>query len=410
MKKIIVLLLAGLLLASCAPKKNDQVVEKDNGKVVKQTPSIVPSNQLGGSEYKIILPFRPSKARGVTTNQISNRLDIDEIEDGLKRHSQQEFDPKDYYFEEGQYLTEDMVYDWLGRQLSKKDLEAAVQREVKKKRAQGYTVDEKAIRKNLQLGLNPSINTTAKSKEIEKEFRNKPKYLSLILEQDYLKKREDNKVELAGVSVALAMKSVYRFQTETGGPYHYENISKKEMQKQGEILAQQVVDRMRKTKGLQNVPIMVALYREASQESPVPGNFVSKTMVDSGETKVGSWEDISEKYVLFPSDQAKKSYFDDYQAIKSFGDDVAKYFPNYVGIIGEGFYVNKDLQKLTIEVPIEFYGKSEVTGFTQYAYGLIQEKFPPHYDLEVKVTSNEQLESLITREKGEKDPVVHILH
>ena len=64
---------------------------------------------------------------------------------------------------------------------------------------------------------------------------------------------------------------------------------------------------------------------------------------------------------------------------------------------------------MKIEIPIEFYGKSEVVGFTQYAYGLIKDKFPNHYDIEVQVTSNQKLESLITRKKGEKDPTVHIL-
>lgn len=406
MKKVCVLLLSVLLLASCSQKSDDQVVQNDKRKAVKETPSIVPSNQLSADQYKIILPFRPSKARGVITNQMANRLDIDEMEDGLKRHSIKEFDPEDYYFEEGQYLTEDMVYDWLGRGLTKKQLDKEVKAEVKKKEAEGYTVNEKSIRRQLQLGLNPSISDNP----TEKDFREKPKYLSHILEQDYLKKKEDNSVELAGISIGLAMKSVYKFQTETGGPNHYEKISKAEMKKQGEKIAQEIIERVRDIKGLKDVPVMIAIYREESQDSPVPGSFVAKTTVDGGDTQIGNWKDIDERYVLFPSEKAKKSYFDDYQAIKSFGDDIAKYFPNYVGYVGEGFYVNDELQQLTIEVPIEFYGKSEVTGFTQYAYGLIQEKFPAHYDLEVKITSNEKLESLITRKKGDKNPTVHILH
>lgn len=406
MKKTAAILLSVLLLASCAPNKSDELVKKKDTKERKETPSIVPSYQLSDDQYKIILPFRPSKARGVISNQIANRVDIDEMEEGLKRHSTKEFSPNEYYFEEGQYLTEDMVYDWLGRDLTKKQVDQEVKTQTEKKRKDGYTVDEKEIRKGLGNGLNPPISDGAK----EDDYREHPRYLSHILEQDYLHKKKDDTVELAGISIGLALKSVYRFQTEVGGPSYYEKISKADMEKNGEKIAQKVVDRMRKIKGLKNVPIMIGLYREESQESPVPGNFVSKTMVHQGETEIGKWEKIKENHVLFPSDNAKKNYFDDNQAIKSFGDDIAKYFPNYVGVVGEGFYTNNDLQRLTIEVPIEFYGKSEVTGFTQYAYGLIQEKFPEHYDLEVKITSNNRLESLITREKGDKKPAVHILH
>src|SRR5699024_11614620 len=81
------------------------------------------------------------------------------------------------------------------------------------------------------------------------------------------------------------MKSVYRYQTETGGPYYYKKISKKEMQAQGEQIAQKIVNRMRDVKELKNVPIFVMLYREEEQSSPVPGNFVSKAYVDKGEQR-----------------------------------------------------------------------------------------------------------------------------
>lgn len=380
MKKMMVYLLGTVLLiaiaAGCAPKGKEEVItdEKDDAK--KEQPSIVPSYQLSEDNYKTILPFRSSKARGVITNQLANRLDIDEIEEGLQRHSVQVYNPKDYYFEEGQYLTEETVYEWLGRKEKGED------------------------------GLNPSIKNDASKKEQEE----KPRYISHILEQNYLKKKDDDSVELAGVSIALAMKSVYRFQTETGGPYYYKDIPHKEMIEKSEEIAQEVINRMRKIKGLKNVPIYVMLYKEEEQSAPVPGNFVQKTSVGKGETKIAKWEAVKEKYVLFPSGKAKKKHFEDYETIMNFGKDISTYFPNYVGMVGEGFYINDELQQVKLDIPIEFYGKSEVTGFTQYAYGLIKDKFPTHYDIELQISSNKKLESLITRDKGEKEPTVHILH
>ena len=99
-----------VLMVGCAPNSKDEVVKDDKGNTKKEEPSIVPNYQLSDDDYKTILPFKPSEARGIITDQLANRLDVDEIEEGLKRHSKQVYDPKDYYFEEGQYLTKDMVY------------------------------------------------------------------------------------------------------------------------------------------------------------------------------------------------------------------------------------------------------------------------------------------------------------
>lgn len=60
-----------------------------------------------------------------------------------------------------------------------------------------------------------------------------------------------------------------------------------------------------------------------------------------------------------------------------------------------------------METPIEFRGKAEVIGFTQYVYGMVVETLPDYYDLEINITANGRQESLLTREAGEK-PFVHI--
>lgn len=372
MKKISIFLLSILvLLTSCVPGLNNeddellQTEEQPTGQ-----PSIVPTYKLSDEEYSVVLPYRTSKARGVTTHQMGdNRLDINELEQGLMRHSKEYFDPSQYYFEEGQYLDSTTVYEW---------------------------IDE----------LNPKVKTNAK----EEEYRENPRYLTHILEQNFLKRNEDKTVELVGVSIGLAMKSQYRFQTEVGGPYYYEPITEKKMLAEGEKLAQTILERIREIDGLQNVPIMFAIYREEKQGSAVPGNFVAKTYVEEGDRKINDWGMLNEEYILFPSSEAEKKYFDDAQIVNTFGKDIANFFPNYVGYIGEGYYVNEQLQKLTIEVPIEFNGKAEIVGFAQYTYGLVKDKFPNNYDVEIKITSSDQLEGYIYREAGEEDPIVHLFN
>lgn len=407
MRKLTILLIGVLLfITSCAPNsKENEIVQKENEQT-NQEISIVPSYQLSDTSYKMVLPFRPSKARGIIVGQLGNRLDIDEMEDGLRRHSTEVFDPKKYFFEEGQYLSANTVYSWLGRYLTDDQLKTAFDKEVKRRKAEGLNVNEETIRTNLQLGLNPAIEDNSDKKE---QMEN-PRYLSHILEQNYLKKNEDNSVELVGVSIGLALKSVYRYQTETGGPSYYQDIPMEDMLREGKKIAQTVLERLRAMEDLNNVPIMIALYREEEHASPVPGNFVAKTYVPGSDMMIGDWEKTNEEYILFPSEQAKKKYFDDYEIVKSFGKEIATYFPNYVGYIGEGFYLDEELKKLSIEIPIEFFGGSEVIGFTQYTYGVVKSMFPNRYDLEIVIKSSERMESVIYWNAGEEDPTIHIFH
>jgi|SRR5690625_20783 len=372
MKRVLLLLLCSLLIMTgCMNiRKQEDIVQTDEENETEV--SILPSHQLSKSQYKMLLPFRPSAARDAITNQITNRVDIDELEDGLRRHSTSVFDPEKYVYEDGQYFTTNQIF---------------------------ALIDE----------LNPEIEEKKKKEDQIDEHRKNPRVFSHILEQNYLKRKEDT-VELVGVSIGISLKSVYRFTVETGGSYYYEDIPMDEMLEEGKRIAEIVLNNARDIEGLENVPIMIALFREEKQSSPVPGNFVAKTVVGEGERSIGKWEKISEKHVLLSSSQSTGKYSEDYQKVKSFGEKISQYFPNYVGVIGEGFYIDDQLSSLTIEVPIEFYGRSEIVGFTQYAYGLVKEIFKNHYDLEVIISSSDKTESTIYRAAGEDEPNVHIFH
>lgn len=402
-KRIIVFLLGTLLiLTSCVQKKStEEILPTEDG--TEQEISIVPTYKLSEENYRMILPYRPSQARGVIVNQISNRLDINEVESGLRRLSTAVFDPEKYYFEEGQYLSESLVYTWLGRKLTKDQLEKAVEDEIARIKRDGRTVNEESIRKNLQAGLNPSI----KNNKDEDEQRESPRYISHILEHNFLEKKDD-KVSLKGMSIAISLKSVYRFQTETGGPYLYEKIPEDEMLKQGKAAAEKIIERLRDMEELEDIPIMIALYQEQEQGSPISGNFIAQTTVGQGDDEIDDWEKIDEKNVLFPSEEAKSDHVEDYEVLQKFGLDIAEYFPNYVGYIGKGFYNKGNLQKLTIEIPIELYSAGEVIGFTQYVYGVVLKNFPDQYDIEITISSANRVESFIYREAGKEEPVVHI--
>lgn len=375
MKKSIFFFLGILLiLSSCGPKNiydnnnnNDEVVEDDEGDEAKQETSLVPSDKLSDSNYQTPVPYKTSEARGVITRQIANRLDIDEMEEGLRRHSKSVFDPDDYLFEEGQNLDEDTVLEWLEK--------------------------------------GPEIEELLSDDEADKisEEDEDSTFLSHILEQNFLEREDDDTTELAGVSIGLSLKSVY--QKDDGS---MKSIPKKDVQKEGEEIAQNVLERMRKIDELEDVPILIALYQEESEDSPVPGNYIAEAEVESGDMSIKDWDDIDEEHVLFPSDEAEDDHFEEDQVIEDFGDEIKDYFPNYVGVIGKGFYADDELAKLNLEIPLDFNGKGEIIAFTQYVNGLIKDMFPVGYNLEVEITSSDELESILYQEPDEEEPTVHI--
>ncbi|PAF36377.1 hypothetical protein CHH58_13290 [Terribacillus saccharophilus] len=404
MKKLAGVLSIGalVLLASCGPSGGGEEEVKQETADGGEKTSVVSSYNFSDEEYKVLLPYESGKskgvvnyetsaARGVIINQIANRLDIDEVEEGLRNHSKDVFSPDDYYFREGQMLDSDTLYSWIGRY-------AKAQKDDKGK----TSPDEEAK----ELGLNPELN---EDKASEKDFRDNPKYLSHILEQDYMVEDDNGDIKLGGVSIALAMKSEYQFTTGGKGPYR-EEIPEDKMLAQANEMSKKIVERMRNIDGLSEVPIHITVYQEAKKESVVPGNFVAETTVDKGSSSVGDWDKIDEKNVLFPSDDANENHPDESQYISAFTTKVASFFPNYTGMVGRGFYQNDELKKLTIDIPIQFEGNAEVVAFTQYAYSQIMDIFPNYYDLEINITSNDQTEAIITREHDTKEPEVYILN
>ncbi|TFB14269.1 CamS family sex pheromone protein [Filobacillus milosensis] len=366
MKKVALLLAITLMISGCSPKfeSDEEVVQDNTENPEEEQRSIVPS-QISKGQYQTILPYKPSAARGIITRQVANRYDIDELEQGLIRHAKGTFDPEKYLFQEGQYLTSELIYKW---------------------------IDE----------LNPE-KKNSKSREYHE---NNPRVFSHIVEHNYLVRGDGNRVELAGIAIGVALKSEYQFDIE--GRDYIQSISKEQMLETGKEVTESLLTRIRKIKELQDVPVMVALYRQNTNNAIIPGNFVAKTEVEPSAQIVDEWTSIDEKYVLFPSNEAETDFYDHSEMMKEFRQSVQNYFPNYIGVIGKGFYVDDKLKELTINIPIEFYGKQEVVGFSQHVYGLILEHFPNNFDLEITVESQKRQEAVLVRKAGEDEPMIHI--
>ncbi|WML24053.1 CamS family sex pheromone protein [Neobacillus sp. OS1-33] len=375
------------LLSACAPnfQKQNEVVqtkEKVKGK------AIIPKYNISDSYYRTILPFEPGEARGLVVNNINTRYDLNEFEMGLMRIAQNSFDTEKYLFREGQEIKGKTIKLLLNRKYTKEQFNA-LQR------------DNKELKESENIGLNP-VDTGKKGEP------SSPIYLAHILEHDYLIKNENDKVTLGGVTIGLALNSIYYYKKTSDGDTFEQKIPQSEMVREGKKIAAEVVKRMRNINSLKEIPITIALFEQASKSSVVPGNFITYSTVDKGSATLNSWENVNEKYYLFPSKDAQDEHRDDVTAFLNFKQDVEEYFPNYNGVIGRAFYMGDQLQDLSITIPIQFYGKTEGIGFTQYVTGLVMEHFPKYLSVSVSVTSVDGPEALIVRKANETEPFVHI--
>jgi protein involved in sex pheromone biosynthesis len=397
-KKLFMVLASALVLTACAPNfgEQEEIVQETEDDSKEQ--AIIPKYNISDSYYKMILPFKPGEARGLVSEQLNTRLDIDEFETGLMRVAQDTFSPDNYLYQEGQYLSGDVIESWLKRKLVGEKLQQA-QEEAPKKDKNNTGADEKYV----EVGLNPALPEGNNLEELNSE---NPIYLAHMLEHNYLIRKDDT-VELGGVVIGLAMNSVHYFKQEDG--YAREKkISRNELFAKGKEMAEIIINRVRNTKGLEKVPIVIAIYEQEEKKSIVPGNFIAKTIVKENSNTIGKWDGIDEDYYFFPSDEATSDYRDDAQMFNRFKTDIEEFFPNYVGVVGKAFYKNAELNNLDIEIPMQFYSKSEVIAFTQFVTGKVMEHFPSYISLEVNVSSTNGQEALIIKKPDQEEPTVHI--
>jgi protein involved in sex pheromone biosynthesis len=380
-KRLSAALAALLILGGCAPtfEKQDQVVQENQDSESKK--AIIPNFQISNDYYKTMLPYDTSKTRGVVVNDLGSRYDINEIENGLLRVAQNRFPTNEYFFKEGQFLTKKTVDSWLQRKFTSEQLA------------------EKGLKESENLGLNP----------VQTKGEDAPIYLAHIVEHNYLmKKKDDNKVTLGGVVIALSLNSVNYETNLSTGTRTVKNISNEILKEQGAKMAGEVLKRMREKKDLQNVPIMIALYKQAPKQQVVPGEFFAYTTVEKGISTIENWEGVDEEYFIFPSPQTAENHPNDNKIFQELKKEIENYFPVFTGVTGEALYQNQKLTKLNLEVALTFNGKTETIGFAQYLSNLIGKNAPEDWEVELLIQSSYGPEALVVKKKGSKETYMHI--
>ncbi|MGE1126793.1 CamS family sex pheromone protein [Bacillus wiedmannii] len=384
MKRLILLASSlTIVLGGCSFGKKDEAQNSTKGSMI----------SISNDSYKTPIPYEKGSANGlvtVSTDNIINRLNSDELEIGLTRVANKFFNPKEYSLQNGNTL-------------DKITLEALLLRKRTEKQQEDLIKD--LGREIPNTGLNPLIPDGKEHNE--EENKKNPEYIAGIVEQNYFLQK-DKQNELGGIVIGLAMNSIHYFKEE----HDYQReapINEKKLISEGKKIANDILKIIHQKSETKDVPIIFAIYQQGAQSALIPGSILTYGKVDKGEEKITDWENTNEKYSLFPSEDALTNHRDDSMMLSNFTEKIHTYFPEGITVVGKGFYIDGALNDLQIDISTNLIGTAELIGFTQYITGLVMEKFPDYLPIHITIKTANQVKALIEHKKGETAPIVKIL-
>lgn len=356
LKKYILFFMSPLIfLVSCSG--GEQAVKSDEK-------MYIPSTAQKKKVYEIKQPVKFNISRGLILSNMNNSLNINEIENGLMDLSINYFSTKKFYMQEGQYLDEEIISQWLKRESK-----------------EGF-------------GLNPAIKkSTGKVLEDEK---NTPKILSHILEQNFINK-ENGKVE--GMSLAISLNEFYDIRVADDAGLIYtdqvkvdaNNDSVNDVENYGKKITEIIIKDIRNNKKIPDVPIYITLFQESNKNDIIPGIFLAETFIPKGKDKIDEWVNIDKKNYTFPSDLLYSIDKNTYDRMLIFKEDIQKNFVHLnPKIIGKLRYEKGNLKDLKIEVHVPLINNNELIGLLQLTGSKINTILFDHIPVTIRIIDQKQ--------------------
>ena len=397
MKRTIILFISAILVLTACGNNDEKSKEQSNEKKKKKesgsVKEIATDKNVQGDNYRTILPFKESQARGLLQDNMANSYNGEDFENGLLDLSKSVFPTDDYLYQDGQYLDKDMINAFLNPKYTKDEVNKMDESDRKEKKA------------NENLGLNPSHKGETDPEKIAEQS---PAYLSNILEQDFYASGDTKGKKIKGMTIGLAMNSTYYYQKEKDGETYSKDLDDKEIEKQGKQMAEELLSRIRENKDLKEIPIHFAIYKQSGENSIVPGEFIAGTTVEDGKTRINDWKDINQKTALLPSEEAGELDENLNSDFKQFNDNLQTYFNNFTQAVGTVKFDNKKAKQLSVDLPIDYYGKAETIGITQYVTEQADKYFDGIDEYEIHIKDGNNPKALISKTKDDKEPQVHI--
>lgn len=385
MKKTYFLLMSVVLFLAACSEPVDMMEDDEDETGVTNMPTEEQDEQVtsrteDSSEYQTVIPYELSPSRGLTSTNMVSSYNIEAFEKGLFDISKETFSPDDYVFREGQIFTEEMVRGFLERAYTREEIDEMSEEEL----SDGTAFSN--------LGLNPSAEGETDPDVIAEEY---PLYLSHILEQNYMSEDSEGNLEMEGMTIGLAMNSVYYYEDDDDSN-ESETLDEAVVKEEGERMANEILERIRANEQYQDITINFAIFIQSSDTSITPGHFVSYGVAESGEEEISSFDDINEQHVLFPSSEGREmseEMNNDYQV---FNRDLSSYFDSFTTTVGHGYFRDDDLEYLSIEIPVEYTSRGEIIGLSQYVSDLLENHFIGTR-VEVSIEDSSDTYALITK-------------
>lgn len=390
-----ILLLSGLVLSACGDPTGNEPANGEIGQAenAQTTSNVINQNQLGGGYYAPVLTeeggYKTSNNRGVTLN-LNSGINISLFEKDLMRLSQGHFSTDDYLLQEGQYLTREMATSWLGRTTTES--------------TEDLSNDEIAKRELLN-GLNPAQSPEFNPSEgVYNHDARVPSYLQSILEFDFY--QESGSSTPSGLSIGLAMNTV-DYYIDNEYRQWSQKISAEQALEQGQVMANEIVRRIRQIEEIQNIPIFIGIYEQAARDDLGGGVYVATGTSTDGSTAVQNWTTINEERIIFPLEGRDSS---EGNAFANFQSEIEDFFPDLSGITGQAHYINDRMETLTINIMTQFFGETEMVAFTQYLKQSATTYLPADLDVEIVVESPKNIEAFLKKDRTDSEYLAHVFN
>lgn len=346
-KLLVVLVL--LLLVGCSNNSE----ETNNVTVLTETKE---------GEYTYIIPFVSTDTRSYHGTYQSH-YDIVEIGIGLEDYSKQYFSTDDYYVQEGQVITRDILLSLVARESDT----------------------------NTQ-GLNSSKGATFLTGNADESIVD-PVIVTDVFELDFVKKSKTD-YDIDGITLAII---VNKNQTVTvDGVDQSYTITDERLWEYASNAGRKLESYLRTIDGIADMPICILIYSTASSDATLPGGYIGSGYFTG---RTGQFTQMTEKWYLIPTTAASNIDSDTYNKLINMKSAIKEFLPESINIMGQAKYIDGEISLLKIQISVQGKTYAEIKALTQYCTQLIRD-FSTDMRLIVNIKDNDEVISVIERLSG----------
>lgn len=355
MKKLGILCLVMLLLVGCVQGDNQEA---------QTTGEEATMNSLDDTYYKIINVERSDLSEQFYVD-FNTSKDFEVIGRDLQILSSQYFSTSSYYMSEGQYITRER----------KSEL----------------------VQRSSQYSLQPKRGTVI-------EDVKDPVMISTVQEQDYYVK-SGSKYTLKGMALAIIVDP-----KDSGSRTLATPMSDATIRNYGKSCVEKLYQFIQKNeafKDIKNLPILITVYQATDKtQSSINGHYIYESYCQNG---LGEIKELNHKNVMFSSVEANKIDLTTASEFDEIKNNLKKAASEAAGFVGEGKYIDSDIQSMVIETNLNIKTYTELLSLTSLIADNIETKFSKDFDIKVLVNSQDGLKAIIIKDKGQ-DAESHILY